>query len=323
MGGSARRVLGVLLMAVGLAALAPPAAAQAYPARPVRIVVPFPAGSAGDIAARVVAAELQGSLGGSFIVDNRPGAQGTVGTEHAARSPADGYTLLLAAISFAAAPSEFRKLNYDPVKDFEPLAMIGTLPLALMVKPDFPARDVPGFLAHARARSTPLTGGYGSSSSRVSIAQLRALAGVRIDEVSYKGIPPAITDVIAGATDLTFADLGNALAQVKAGTLRALAVTSARRSTLAPDIPAMAETVPGYDLYAWIALVVPTGTPKDIADLLHAEIAKGLTRAKPQATLAVSGFSPAPMGREELGRFIASEVVRWGQLNRAAGIEPQ
>lgn len=322
MGNFTRRIA-VLLMAAGLTVVASGAAAQAYPSKAVRIVVPFPAGSAGDIAARVVASELQGSLGGSFIIDNRPGAQGTIGTEHAARSPADGYTLLLAAISFAAAPSEFKKLNYDPVKDFEPLAMIGTLPLALMVKPDFPAKDIPGFLAHARSRATPLTGGYGSSSSRVSIAQLRSLANVKIDEVSYKGIPPAITDVIAGATDLTFADLGNALSQVKAGTLRALAVTSAKRSALAPDIPAMAETVPGYDLYAWIALVVPAGTPKNISDMLHAEITKALAKAKPQATLAISGFSPAPMAREELGRFIATEVVRWGQLNRAAGIEPQ
>jgi tripartite-type tricarboxylate transporter receptor subunit TctC len=318
-----KRMATGLCMAAGLISAHAPVAAQAYPARPVRIVVPFPPGSAGDIAARVVGKELQSSLGQSFLIDNRPGAQGTIGTEFAARSAPDGYTILLAAISFAAAASEFKKLPYDPVKDFDPLAMIGTLPLVLMVKPDFPAKDIPAFLAYARSRTAPLSAGYGSSSSRVSIAQLRALGKVGIVEVAYKGIPPAITDVIAGATDLTFADLGNALTHSKSGALRPLAVTSAKRSPLVPDLPALSETLPGYDIYAWISLVLPAGTPKDVAQFLHGEITKALAKPEVQATLAVSGFSPAPMAREELGRFIASEVTRWGELNRSAGIEPQ
>ena len=305
------------------AALALPVSSQPYPSRPVRLVVPFPAGSATDTIARLIASDLQESLGQPFVLDNKPGAQGIIGSEIVARSAPDGYTLLVAAVSFAAAESLFKKVPYDTEKDFTPVSRLVSTPLALLVKPDFPARTPQEFIAYLRANPGKLSAGHGSSSSQVSIAQLRSMAKVDVIDAPYKGIPLAINDVLGGTLAFTFADLGNAMAQVKGGTLRAIAVTSERRNTLVPDWPALSEVLPGYDLDAWIALMAPKGLPREIAQKLHDATLKALAKPELRAKLSTVGFTPAPLGPDQMGPFIKAEVDKWAKLVKQAGIQPE
>ncbi len=221
--------------------------AQSYPSKPVKLVVPFPAGSATDQIARVIGHELQGALGQPFVVDNKPGAQGTIAAEGVAKSAPDGYTLMVTTNTpQAAAPALFKQLRYDPLKDFAPVARLGTISFMLMVPADFPAKNFKEFLA-LRARPIPASspGGYGSAGSQVSQAMMRSMGRIEFVDVPYKGLPQAITDVLGGAISFTFADLANALAQQKGGKLKGLAVTSEKRSPLAPDVPAIAEELQG------------------------------------------------------------------------------
>lgn len=302
---------------------AAPAWAQAWPTQPVKLIVPFPAGSATDNIARILAKELQDELGQPFVVDNRPGAQAMVGTEAVARSAPDGYTILVAAVSFAATPSMFRKVPFDPVADFVPISRVATTPLALVVKTESPVRTVREFLDYAKANSGKLSAGYGSSSSQVCIAQLASLAGVEILPVPYKGIPLAINDVLGGVTQFTFADLGNAIAQVKGGKMRAIGVTSEKRSPLVPDWPALAETLPGFDIDAWIATLGPKGLPEPIARRLHEATARAVGKPDVQARLAAQGFTPALLGPAESVPFMKAEVAKWAKLTKQAKIEPE
>ncbi len=310
-------------VAMQLAGLTP-ALAQSYPSRPVRLIVPFPAGSATDHVARVVGSHLQEALGQPFVIENKPGAQGVIAAEAVVKSPPDGYTLFVTTnTAVAANVSLFKKLPYDPVKDFAPVARIGTTPLVLMVKSDFPARNVAEFLAYVKAQPGKLSAGYGSSSSQVTIAMLRSMAHIDVVSVPYKGIPLAVTDVLTGNLAFTFADLGNALAQAKGGKLRALAVTADQRTVLAPDWPALAETLPGYDITAWFAIMAPAGTPNDVVQKLHDNTVKGVAKSDVQAKLGTIGITPAPMNPEELGRFIKVEIAKWARLVKEAGIEPE
>ncbi len=311
----------------GMAALAGAqvglANAQTYPAQPVKLVVPFPGGSATDNIARILAKELQDELGQPFVIDNRPGAQGMVGSDIVARSGPDGYTLLVAAVSFAATPSMYRKPAFDPVADFVPVSRIATTPLVLMVKADFPARSVREFVDHARANPGKLAGGFGSSSSQVCIAQLAALAKIDVLKVPYKGIPLAVNDLLGGTVQFTFADLGNAIAQAKGGRLRAIGITSEKRNPLVPDWPALAETLPGFDVDAWIATLGPRGLPEAVARRLHEVTARAVAKPDVQAKLAAQGFAPAVMGPGEAAPFVKSEVAKWSRLSKQAGIEPE
>jgi tripartite-type tricarboxylate transporter receptor subunit TctC len=300
-----------------------PALAQEYPSRPVKLVVPFPPGSATDVVARLIGYELQGTLGQPFIVDNKAGAQAMIGTDFVAKSPPDGYTILVAAVSFAAAPSLFKSVPFDPLKSFAPVAQMVTFPLALMVKPDFPAKTMQEFIAYAKAHPGKLSAGHGSSSSQICISQLSAMAGLQVTEVPYKGIPLAVTDVLSGTLDFTFADLAVALPQVKGGALRMIAVTSAKRNPLAPDVPAIAEVLPGYDLAAWLSLFAPAGTPKDIIQKLYLATGKALAKPDVVAKLAAIGLTPTPLGPEELGKHVKSEVDKWARLVKQAGIQPE
>jgi tripartite-type tricarboxylate transporter receptor subunit TctC len=297
--------------------------AQAYPAQPVKLIVPFPAGSATDTIARLIGRELQESLGQPFVVDNKPGAQGMIGGEMVAKSPPDGYTLLVAAVSFAASESLFKKSPYNASNDFTPVSRIVTTPLALMVKSDFPARTPQEFIAYARARPGKLSAGYGSSSSQVCIAQLESMAKLDVLEVPYKGIPLAVNDVLSGTLQFSFVDLGNAIAQAKGGALRAIAVTSKERSPIVPDWPALAEVLPGYDIDAWIATIGPKGLPPEIAQKLHDATVKALAKPDLQAKLAAIGFTPAPLGPAQMSGFIKAEVDKWKQLVKQAGITPE
>jgi tripartite-type tricarboxylate transporter receptor subunit TctC len=311
-------------VAAVLALLTLGAQAQTYPARPVRLMVPFPAGSATDQVARLVGQRLQEELKQPFIVENKPGAQGAIAAGEVARAAPDGYTLLLTTNTPQAANvSLFKKLAYDPVKDFAPIARIGTTSFMLMVKADSPLRTFKEFLADARAKPGKLSAGYGSSGSQVSIAMLESMGNLKVVSVPYKGIPQAITDVLGGTLSFTFVDLGNALAQSKGGKLKGLAVTSAKRTPLAPDVPAVAEELKGYELIAWFALVAPAGTPPDIVQRLHDVTVKGIAAPAVKEKFAAIGTDVAPMNPAELGKFIQSEIAHWAKLVKLAGIQPE
>jgi tripartite-type tricarboxylate transporter receptor subunit TctC len=297
---------------------------QAWPSRPVKLVVPFPAGSATDQIARVVGQQLQEALGQPFVVDNKAGAQGSIAAAEVAKAAPDGYTLMVTTNTPQAANvSLFKKLNYDPVKDFAPVARLGTISFVLMVRPDFPAKNLKEFIAHAKANPGKLSGGYGSAGSQVSQAMLRSMAKIDFVDVPYKGLPQAITDVLGGSITFTFADLANGLAQMKGEKLRPIAVTSEKRSRLAPEIPALAEELPGYELIAWFALMAPAGTSPDTVARLHKIVDASLAKPEVAARFAALGTDVAPMNPQQLAAFIQSEIAKWAKMTKEAGIEPQ
>ena len=312
------------VFALGIVLFAASALAQTYPARPVKLVVPFPAGSATDQIARVMSQQFQEALGQPFVVENKPGAQGSIAATEVARAAPDGYTIMVTTNTPQAANvSLFKKLNYDPVKDFAPIARLGTISFMIMVRPDFPAKNFKEFLAHAKANPGKLSAGYGSAGSQVSQAMLRSMGGIDFVDVPYKGLPQAITDVLGGSIHFTFADLANALAQIKGGKLRGLAVTSRKRSPLAPDVPAIAEELPGYELIAWFALVAPADTPAPVVTRLHDVTVKSLAKPEVKARFDSLGTDVAPMNPQELGGFIRSEIEKWAKMAKAAGIQPE
>jgi tripartite-type tricarboxylate transporter receptor subunit TctC len=318
------RTLATALSAALATALCAPVLAQGYPNKPVRLVVPFPAGTATDQIARVMGQELQESLGQPFLIENKAGASGAIGAEQVARSPADGYTILVTTNTTQAANvSLFKKLSYDPVKDFQPVVRLGMTSFMLMTRADFPARNLKDFLAHARANSGKLSGGFGSSGSQVSLATMASMGKFEVTQVPYKGIPQAVTDVLGGTLSMTFVDLANALAQLKGGKLQGLAVTSEKRTPLAPDVPAMAEALPGYELIAWFALMAPAGTPREAVNRLYEASAKGLAKPAFRDTFATLGADVAPMNPEQLARFIPAEIAKWAKLVKDAGIQPE
>ena len=309
---------------IAAALVAASAHAQVYPGKPVKLIVPFPAGSATDQVARLTGQQLQDALKQPFVVENKPGAQGAIAAEFVAKSAPDGYTLLVTTNTPQAANvSLFKKLPYDPVKDFAPIARLGTTSFMLMVKPEFPAKNLKEFLGHVRTQPGKLSAGYGSAGSQVSLALLKSMGKLDVVEVPYKGIPQTITDVMGGTLHFTFVDLGNALAQQKGGKLKGLAVTSAKRTPLASDLPAIDEELKGYELIAWFALMAPAGTPKDVIQVLHDTTVKGIAKAEVREKFAAIGTDVAPLAPDELGRFIQSEIAAWAKLTKLAGIQPE
>jgi tripartite-type tricarboxylate transporter receptor subunit TctC len=320
-----RRFLKAIGLAMALAAGSGPLLAQGtYPSRPVRMVVPFPAGSATDLAARIMAQQLQGALGQGFVVDNKPGAGGSIAATEVIRAPADGHTLLFSSNSAVASNVALLKnIPYDPLKDFTPIAGIGENMLVLMVRAEHPAKTLPEFVAHVKQRPGKVTAGYGSSSSQVSIAVLNKLGGLDVMPVPYKGIPLAMNDVLAGTVDFTFLDLGNAMAQAKGGKLRPLGITSAKRSALVPDWPALSEAMPGFDITAWFAIVGPAGLPRDVVDKLHGAVVQALRTPDARERLAGIGIQPMPLAPDQLRTFMGSEVTKWVRLVKEANIQPE
>ena len=311
-------------LALGLAFAAGPALAQSYPGHTVRLVVPFPPGSATDLAARLVGQQLGAALGQPFVVDNKPGAGGSIAAMEVIRAAPDGYTLLFSSNSaISSNVALLKKIPYDPNKDFSAVAGIGETMLALMVKPGFAARSVPEFVAYLKQRPGKVTAGYGSSSSQVSIALLNKLAGVDTLSVPYKGIPLAVNDVLGGTLDFTFVDIGNAMAQAKGGALRAIGVTSLKRNALVPEWPALSEALPGFDITAWFAIVGPAGLPKDVVDKLNAATTQALKQPELKDRLTNIGLSPMPMSPPELKTFIGTEIVKWTQIVKDANIQPE
>ena len=300
------------------------ASAADYPTRPVRVIVPFGAGSATDVVARTIGQNLAEALGQAMVVDNRAGANGTIGAELAAKSPKDGYTLLMSTNTpSAAAPSLMKKINYDPVKDFAPIARIGTIAFVLVTNPSLPAKSMNELIALAKQQPGKLTAGSGSAGSLVPVFMLQQMAGIELNHVPYKSIPPALTDVMSGQINMVYADMVTGAPQVKSGKVRALGVTSKKRDPLLPDVPAIAETVKDFELIAWFALFAPAGTPNAIVARLAADSAKILARSDVRERFAVMGIQVAPLAPAELGEFQKSELAKWAKLAKAANIIPE
>lgn len=313
--------LGIIACSVTLATAA---IAADYPTRPVRIIVPFGAGSATDVVARTIGQNLGEALGQAMVIDNRAGANGTIGAELAAKSPKDGYTLLMSTNTpSAAAPSLMKKINYDPVKDFAPIARIGTIAFVLVTNPSLPAKSMKELIALAKQQPGKLTAGSGSAGSLVPVFMLQQMAGIELNHVPYKSIPPALADVISGQINMVYADMVTGSPQVKSGKVRALGVTSMKRDPLLPDVPAIAETVKGFELIAWFALFAPAGTPPAIVERLAGESQKILARGDVRERFAVMGIQVAPLKPAELGEFQKSELAKWAKLAKAANIIPE
>ncbi|ALM86069.1 tripartite tricarboxylate transporter substrate binding protein [Bordetella sp. N] len=298
--------------------------AQGLSSQPIRLVVPFSPGSATDNIARLLTREMQLALGQPIVVENRPGAQGTVGAEAVARSAPDGNTLLVASVSLAAAPSTLKSVPFDPVADFTTVGLFASTPLVLVARADMPATNVAALIAYARAHPGKISAGYGSSSSQVCAAQLIKVGGFDALLVPYKSIPLATNDLLGGTLQFTFLDLGSALAQVKSGRLRALAVTTAQRSPLAPDWPAMAESLRDFEpIDAWIGLMAPKGLPGPVTQRLYSAISRAVADADVKAKMALQGFAPALVAPEQAGGYVEAEVRKWSRLCRQAGIQPE
>jgi len=297
-----------------------------YPSRPVRIVVPSPPGGGTDIVARVLAQHFAKSFGQQFFVENKPGAGNMIGIEAVARSAPDGYTLLMTASTLALNSVLFKKVPYDPVRDFAPITLTATAPNVLLVHPSVPAQSLAEFIALAKAKPGALsygTPGIGTS-PHLSMELLKSMAGIDLQHVPYKGTAAAVTDVIGGQIAATFANALTAKPQVDAGRVRALAITGPRRIEALPGVPPVAEAgVPGYEAMQWYGLLAPAGTPAAIVERLNAEALKALRSPEMKERLAADGAEPLGGSPAEFAALIRKELEKWTRVARAAGIEPQ
>nr|WP_302474580.1 tripartite tricarboxylate transporter substrate-binding protein [Roseococcus sp. MDT2-1-1] len=293
-----------------------------WPGRPLRIIVPFGAGSTTDLLGRLVAQRLGEALGQPVVVENRPGAGGNIGTEAAARAPADGHTLLMGAASTNAInPSLYRSLRFDPIRDFAPVALVGLVTNVLVVPPSLPAASVPELIALARTRPLSFASGGAGGSIHLSGELFRTMAGLDMVHVPYNGGAAALPDLLSGRVDLMFDGLPTSLPHIRAGRLRALGVTSAQRSPVLPDVPTVAEAaLPGYEAEGWFGLFAPAATPAPILDRLHRELARMLAEPAVIAQLAAQGARAGDKVGDEFGRFALAERDKWGAVIRAAGI---
>src|SRR5262245_23975650 len=309
-----------------LALTAVPAAAQSdYPARPVRIVVPSPPGGGTDIVARVLAQYLSKTMGQNFFVENRPGAGNMIGIESVARAPADGYTLLFAPSTLALNSVLYKKVSYDPVRDFAPITVAATTANVLIVNPGLPVKSLADLIALAKRQPGELT--YGTpgigTSPHMSMELLKSMAGIDLRHIPYRGTAPAVTDVIGGQIAPTFANALTARPAVDSGKVRPLAVSGPKRIAVFPDVPPVAENVPGYAAEQWYALLAPAGTPAEIIPRLHAEATQALKTAEMQEKLAADGAEPVGSTPDQLAALIRNELDKWHKVARTANIEPQ
>ena len=313
-----------VLAASALLLAAPLVFAQAYPNKTLKFVVPFPAGSATDVVGRVLAEAMGKEFGQTIVVDNKAGAQGTIGANEVKGAAADGYTLLVTtSTTQAAVTSLLKKVPYDPVKDFTPIGKVATTPFVLVVTEKMPVNNLKDFIAYVKANPGKVRFGQGSSGSWVSGSLFASMINGDMQMIPYKGIPPAITDMLGGNIEVVFADLGNAQAQLKGGKVKAFGVTSLKRATALPDLPAIAEQVPGYELVPWFALMAPANLPKDIAAKLTTTLQKVLLTPEVKQKLTAGGLDIDSTDAAGLAKLIDSEIKRWGQLTRAAKIEAE
>jgi tripartite-type tricarboxylate transporter receptor subunit TctC len=311
-------------IAAFVALFAESALAQVYPSKPIHLIVPFAAGGGNDNVARLVGKRLADSLGQPVLIDNRPGAGGVVGAELAAKAAPDGYTLFLGGVgSHAINPSLHDKLPYDPIRDFAPVALLAQAPLVLVVHPSVPAGSFPEFVAYARANPGRLnfaSNGNGSS-SQLAAVMFDSMAGVDMVHVPYKGLSPALADLLSGQVQLMFSSVVAILPHIKAGKLRGLAVTGARRLASMPELPTIAESgFPGYEASSWYGILAPAGTPREIVAKLNAELSKALEQPEVRSSLLAEGAEPAGGSPERFAAHIRSEKERLGKLIRDAKI---
>ena len=319
------RLIPALALAASTAFMAPQAAAQGYPQKPITIVVPFGPGSGTDQGARVLAQALGDEAKVPVIVENKAGASGFIAAQYVAKAAPDGYTVLMTTNTTQSANEHlFKKLPYDPVKDFAPISLLSKGHMFLLVRPDSPYKSVADLLAAARKAPGKLNFASGSSSSRVASELLKQMAGVDMVNVPYKSNPMGITDLIGGQVDFMFADAPTALPQVQGGKLRALAASGTRRMATAPDVPTVDEAgVKGYDMSYWTGVYAPAGTPAPIVAALNKMLAKASATEPVKTFWAKTSSDEALSTPEGLGKFQAVESKKWGQVIRAAGIQPE
>ena len=302
--------------------LTAPANAQSYPNKPVRVVVPYPPGGPTDIVARVLFQQVSEATGQQFLVDNRAGAGGNIGAEIVAKSPADGYTLMIGTTAHAINMSLFKNLSYDVQKDFAPVSLLTQGPLVLVAHPQFPANSIKEVIELAKSKSGGLnfaSSGNGQS-THLSAELFNTMAGIKMSHVPYKGSAPALTDVMSGQVDVMFDTTLSAMPFVKAGKLKALGLTSPVRSPAAPDVPTIAESgLPGYEVFAWNGVFFPAGTPKAIIQQLNDQIRKAMLLPQVKDKFSAQGFAASWNSPENFGVFVKNEVDKWSRTVKASG----
>ena len=306
-----------------LATFAAVAGAQSFPAKPIRIVVPFPAGGTTDILARAAAQKLTESMGQPAVVDNRPGAAGNIGAELVAKAAPDGYTLLMGTVgTHAINASLYAKMPYDHVRDFAPVILVAGVPNVLVIHPSVPANSVQELIAYGKANPAKLNFASSGSGTSIHLAGelFKTMTGVQMTHVPYKGSAPAIADLLGGQVQLMFDNLPSALPHIKAGKLKALAVTSAQRSAALPDVPTVAESgLAGFEASSWFGLLAPAGTPKDVVAKLNGEVAKWLATPEAKDKLAALGAIAAGASPDDFTRHIATETTKWQRVVKESG----
>ena len=321
------RVFALGICIAGLS-VAPAALAQTYPTKPVRVVVPYPPGGVGDTTMRAIAQQLSESLGQPFVIDNKPGASQMIGADAVAKAAPDGYTLFLGSVtSLAINVSSQKKMPYDPVKDFAPVSMLYFSPMYLVVNPAVPAQSVKELVALAKAQPGKLSFASIGQGGSIHLAgeMFKSMAGVDITHIPYKGSAPALTDIIGGQVSLMFDAGVSALPQVRAGKLRALAITTAKRVDSTPELPTVAEAggLPNYEATLWFGLVAPAATPRDIVNRLSQELAKILRQPALQARFANLGVEFSASSPDEFATYIRAETLKWGKVFRDAKVEQE
>ena len=319
-----RRFLLLAAVAAALPALSRFAWAQTYPVRPVRIVVPFAAGGSTDISARLIGQWLSERLGQQFVIENRPGAGSNIGTEVVVNAPPDGYTLLLVGSSSAINATLYEKLNFNFLRDITPVSGINSVPFIMAVHPSFPAKTVSEFIAYARANpgKVNMASGGNGTAGHLSGELFKLLTGLNMAHVPYRGEAPALTDMLAGHVQAMFGTMPASIEYVGAGKLRPLAVTSARRSELLPDLPTVGDFVPGYETSAWQGIGAPKNTPTEIINKLNKEINAGLADPKIKARVADMGGTVLAGSPTDFGKLIADETEKWGKVVKFSGAKP-
>ena len=319
-----RRFMQLAAGAAALPSLPRAAWAQAYPERPVHVVVGFPAGQTADISARLVADFLSQRLGQPFIIDNKPGAASTIATELVVRATPDGYTLLQTVASNFINATLYNNLPYDFIRDIEPVASVTRTPIVLEVHPSLPVKTVPEFIAYAKAHPGKLnmaSGGIGNS-THMAGELFQMMTGTKLTHVPYRGSAPAVTDLLAGQVQVMFDLLGSSIEQIRAGKLRPLGVTTAEPIEALPDVPSIAKFVPGYEAYGLGGIGAPRGTPREIVTTLNAAINAAIVDPKVKARHDAFGSIPLPGSPEDFRKLIASETAKWAKVVKFAGIKP-
>jgi len=310
--------------AIALALLAMPSLAQTWPSKSVKLIVPFPAGGSADTLSRIIGQELQNKTGQSFVVENRTGAGGNIGTDAVAKATPDGTTLLLTPSSIAIAPALYTKLTWDPVKDFEPVTLVGSIPMVVVVHPSFPAHSLTDLVAQAKARPGQInyaSGGFGTT-NHLAVELFKAQTGIDLVHVAYRGNPLAIVDVIGGHVPVFFDFVLTGAPHVRSGAVRALATTGAQRSSILPDVPtAMEAGISGFEASTWFGVYAPAGTPKDMVMEISKEVAAVLAMSSVKKRLADLGVEPMQGGQAALRELTKSDLAKWGPIIEKAGIK--